>query len=437
MAAVRGKRVAPKSSRSAVSAPSPLSMVDAPEGAYRASSRKAPVESKPGVLRKPAAAAGVALAGIIGAGIAQGASATFADSAIADGASEEARALPDQAEIVVAESAADEAVMRAAEVLNNADTMNVSDSPKVAAATKELKALLAGIEQEAEIVSGRSQDKASRSASSERSALPATDDKTSDDSGASTNTSSSADEDVEKASDEATAAAIETLTADEPKDADDSTGEPASATAALIVVDNEPVSVELEESDLDQVVAATARLEKLLQGGALKVTAVKEVEEARFRSAWERALSANLSSSDFQNGRIPMSKMTEIATAKGHYLRNDAAIMFAEMSKAFKEQFGRHITMTDSYRSYASQVSTKAAKGWLAAPPGYSNHGWGLALDLRGPEAQWNTAERNWLVKHGPEYGWISPDWAQREKPEPWHFEFAGAEVSKTAKAAK
>jgi len=54
-----------------------------------------------------------------------------------------------------------------------------------------LEALLAGIEQEAEIVSGRSQDKASRSASSERSALPATGDKTSDDSGASTNTSSS------------------------------------------------------------------------------------------------------------------------------------------------------------------------------------------------------------------------------------------------------
>jgi len=104
--------------------------------------------------------------------------------------------------------------------------------------------------------------------------------------------------------------------------------------------------------------------------------------------------------------------------------------MFAELNKAFRAEFGRNIKMTDSYRSYSSQVATKANKGWLAATPGYSNHGWGLALDIAGPESQWNTTERNWMVKNAPTYGWISPDWAQTTKPEPWHWEYAGPSVS-------
>ncbi len=65
----------------------------------------------------------------------------------------------------------------------------------------------------------------------------------------------------------------------------------------------------------------------------------------------------------------------------------------------------------------------------MAATPGTSNHGWGLALDLGGGINSWGTTERAWMVANAPAAGWISPDWAQpgRGKEEPWHWEFTGA----------
>lgn len=47
-------------------------------------------------------------------------------------------------------------------------------------------------------------------------------------------------------------------------------------------------------------------------------------------------------------------------------------------------------------------------------------------MDIKGAAAQWGTAERNWLVRNGGRYGWISPDWAQpgQGKEEPWHWEY-------------
>jgi hypothetical protein len=63
----------------------------------------------------------------------------------------------------------------------------------------------------------------------------------------------------------------------------------------------------------------------------------------------------------------------------GHKLRCDASIMFDLMSVDFSEEFGRPLRLTDSYRDYATQVSVKARNTGLAATPGTSNHGWGLA----------------------------------------------------------
>lgn len=194
------------------------------------------------------------------------------------------------------------------------------------------------------------------------------------------------------------------------------------------------VTVEVGDSKLEEVVAATAKLRALIEGkGSPDVLSAQEYAKTQLEGSWEDAVKLANSIGTYSNGQIPLSAMTEIATASGHFLRDDAAIMFAELNSAFKERFGRNIMMTDSYRSYGSQVATKASKGWLAASPGTSNHGWGLALDLSGPEAKWNTAERNWLVSNGSDYGWISPEWANTTKPEPWHWEFAGASVSAIA----
>ncbi|MET0133024.1 MAG: M15 family metallopeptidase, partial [Kibdelosporangium sp.] len=62
----------------------------------------------------------------------------------------------------------------------------------------------------------------------------------------------------------------------------------------------------------------------------------------------------------------------------------------------------------------------------LAAVPGTSNHGWGLALDLCGGAQSAGSPEHAWLMANAPGYGWQNPPWAQpgRGRVEPWHWEF-------------
>lgn len=107
---------------------------------------------------------------------------------------------------------------------------------------------------------------------------------------------------------------------------------------------------------------------------------------------------------------------------QGEKLRNDAAVAFAELNSRFAEEFGRDICLSDGYRTLSSQYATKRSRGYLAATPGTSVHGWGLAIDLcridaRGPG-------KAWLEEHGEMWGWVNPGWAKTSKYEPWHFEY-------------
>lgn len=52
------------------------------------------------------------------------------------------------------------------------------------------------------------------------------------------------------------------------------------------------------------------------------------------------------------------------------------------MDAAFRQAFGYDLPINDSYRDYAAQVEAKAIYGSEAAPPGTSNHGWALAIDI-------------------------------------------------------
>lgn len=200
------------------------------------------------------------------------------------------------------------------------------------------------------------------------------------------------------------------------------TAEPQSLDAPAAVV------------SLADVEDAVRAFEELLgEEYLVTVTTVSEVKAQELESAWDLADQLAGSTSKYSNGNIPRSAMSELSFAPGHYIRADAAVMLELLNVEFRDTFGYDIRMTDSYRSYASQVVTKANKGYLAARPGTSNHGWGLALDLRDAVAKWGTAERNWLVANGSTYGWVSPNWAQRGngKEEPWHWEFEGRSVSR------
>jgi hypothetical protein len=146
--------------------------------------------------------------------------------------------------------------------------------------------------------------------------------------------------------------------------------------------------------------------------------------ERRVRAA---TLLDQCGSTGYSNGRIPAAALTSLSFKPGHMLRCDAAAMLEELSAAYAERFGRSLPLTDTYRSYSQQVSTRAAKPGLAAVPGTSNHGWGLAIDLDAPASNPGSAQYKWLRANAPLYGWDNPGWARPggSKPEPWHFEYS------------
>lgn len=70
--------------------------------------------------------------------------------------------------------------------------------------------------------------------------------------------------------------------------------------------------------------------------------------------------------------------------------------------------------ITDGFRSYAAQVDVKRRKPNLAATPGRSIHGLGLAADIKATRAQ-----KEWLNKNGARFGLYAPIF----KKEDWHFQ--------------
>ena len=120
------------------------------------------------------------------------------------------------------------------------------------------------------------------------------------------------------------------------------------------------------------------------------------------------------------NGRLPVESLCDIGG--GEKLRNDAATAFAELNFRFREEFGRDICLTDSYHTLSNQYATKRRAGFMAATPGTSVHGWGLAIDLCSSDARGSA--KAWLEENGATWGWVNPSWAKSRKWEPWHFEY-------------
>jgi D-alanyl-D-alanine carboxypeptidase len=129
----------------------------------------------------------------------------------------------------------------------------------------------------------------------------------------------------------------------------------------------------------------------------------------------------------YPNGQWPAGALCPLYAAKGKSLRRSAAQAFNAMSIAHQRQTGSPLCVTDAYRSFAGQVAVKKAKPGLAATPGRSKHGLGLALDLCGGVQSFATPAHLWMKRNGPLYGWYHPGWAEPSGslPEPWHWEFA------------
>lgn len=176
---------------------------------------------------------------------------------------------------------------------------------------------------------------------------------------------------------------------------------------------------------------ASSAASALLTGGAalesseLPLPTVDESATALAASA-EYIVSSNLPNCDPTagwggfNGKLEARSLCTLWN--GVQVRSDAAVALAELNVQFKAVFGRDLCVGNGYRTLAAQYATKRSQGYLAATPGTSVHGWGLAIDLCGSDD--TGATKRWLEANGSVWGWENPSWAKSQKWEPWHWEY-------------
>lgn len=121
----------------------------------------------------------------------------------------------------------------------------------------------------------------------------------------------------------------------------------------------------------------------------------------------------------YGNGQVPTSALASVGST-GHRLWAPAASAFETLLSAAQAD-GVTIGITDSYRTYESQVDLAERKGLyseggLAATPGTSDHGWGLSLDLK-----LDPAALSWMRANGAAYGFV-----EDVPREPWHWTYQG-----------
>ena len=119
----------------------------------------------------------------------------------------------------------------------------------------------------------------------------------------------------------------------------------------------------------------------------------------------------------YGNGKIPANALEKVGNTN-HRLWAPAAESLTKMVSDAKAQ-GVTIGITDSYRSYTEQVDVARRKGLysqggLAAKPGTSEHGWGMATDL-----DLNAKALSWMKQNGEKYGF-----EMNVPRENWHWAY-------------
>jgi len=150
----------------------------------------------------------------------------------------------------------------------------------------------------------------------------------------------------------------------------------------------------------------------------------------------------------YSNGKIPVSALKKLSVPG--YLLTGAAASF-ERLRALAKKAGHDIVTSssaDAYRAYSIQeeiflqrydhtprsgltYNNGGIKNWngriwykkpgvaVAAAPGTSNHGKGLAIDIQGTGG-FGGSLYNWLAAHAPAYGWTNTE--GRQIGESWHW---------------
>lgn len=130
------------------------------------------------------------------------------------------------------------------------------------------------------------------------------------------------------------------------------------------------------------------------------------------------------------NGRIPLAMMTELRDdlGAGGYAQTDAARAYQAIAAEFEEAVGVPLKFVEAYRDFAMQTTLRNAylsgTGNVAAVPGTSNHGWGLAFDFAYPLTSWNTDGQAWFRANEARFGFSSAQGLA--DGEPWHKVYTG-----------
>lgn len=123
----------------------------------------------------------------------------------------------------------------------------------------------------------------------------------------------------------------------------------------------------------------------------------------------------------YANGRLPANVLAPIP---GGQLRKDAAAAWNAMCAEARQRYGVQLLPlgpASSYRTLPQQeylwdhVSHPHDTNWVAEP-GTSNHGWGLAVDLKNKQMRWI------IDQIGEKYGWAKK-WSDAPG-EWWHIKW-------------
>lgn len=128
-----------------------------------------------------------------------------------------------------------------------------------------------------------------------------------------------------------------------------------------------------------------------------------------------------------RNGRLAKSELTPVSGGwnGSAYLLPPAAAAWEEM-RAAAAASGVDLRAIDTYRSYevqngAYQAHLRGEKAANVLPPGESEHGNGLAVDVtNGHLVGVGDREYTWLRTNAAQYGWFPIS------NESWHWEFRG-----------
>ena len=122
----------------------------------------------------------------------------------------------------------------------------------------------------------------------------------------------------------------------------------------------------------------------------------------------------------------------------------DAVAPYERLAEAFSNHFNSNVYTLNNhtapeiklkasgYRTFQRQVELQEEKPNLAATPGTSNHGWGMAIDIWNEDWKGNVGFESeyflWMLENSTQYGWYHPYWASLQRngrKEPWHFEYS------------